>query len=226
VFDVALCAALTLSLWNLYYDGESHLLYLSNWMVVFNVLFYVAVAASETLPGFDRIALLGNPLLLSSNILWLIYTLGLVFFGASCFAYDDDGVFGYIVFAACALYNHASPFALSVLYTVYRFEDSVRAWAVVIDSTIGTWDHTTVGRARTCAFFGTLAWLAVPALPCVVYSSLIDPLGVYGLSISRGQLGGIIMFSVCAHAVAAMAFLYFVLHYRAEKRRLSAPHTS
>jgi hypothetical protein len=226
LFDLALCAALTLTLWSLIYDGASYLIYLSNWMITFNIMFYIAVAGSEQLFGLDIVSLLAAPMLLSSDILWVIHTLGLVLFGADCFKNTEGSTLAYIIYGVSAAYNHISPLIYLLLFVFYRFRDVVCIWVGMINFVLGREDQKTDAHARVCAFFGVFVWLAVPSLPCLVYSCIINPLSVYGLSMTQSQLNGIIMFSVCAHSVTAMIFLYYILHYRNRGHYLFDSHDS
>jgi hypothetical protein len=214
VFAVAFAAAQTLTLWWLIHFGAYHLVYLSNWMVIFNNLFYLAVIASQMLRWADRASLLGGPLLLSCDILWSIYTLGLALFGATCFKNSQRSTLYYGAYAVCVAYNHFSPLILIIVFMYYRFRDSVSEWADILERTIGGGDRRSVLHAGVCAFIGTIVWLVVPALPCLIYSAIIDPLGVYGITITLDQLNGILLVAVCAHAVVATICLYYILHYR------------
>ena len=208
VFAVTLVAALSLSMWWLAYFPAYYLVYLSNWMMIFNELFGVAVVASQRFEWADRAALLSAPLLLSSDILWAIYTLGLALFGAACFKNAQQATFAYYSYAACTIYNHFAPLILLIYFVTVRFGDSVSAWTRTLSWVFGTGIHT-----RICAFAGTLLWLLAPAVPCLAYSSITNPLDVYGITITLDQINGILAFAICVHAVVATTFLYYVFFF-------------
>ena len=204
--------------WNLGKAGAPFLVYLSNWMYIVNALFYTAVVAGEDFRIAKRLALFACPVLLSCDILWSVYTIGLVVYGASCFSGSGMSTFYFALYAFCQGYGHLSPLLLLCFYAAVMLRRSIDEWAALLARGL-FWPMPR--RVAAVATFGlVLAWLLFPGLPCLVYSFVMKPLVVYGLTMSTWQLMLVLTYSVTAHAAFATLVIVQILRRVSTLRRV------
>ena len=217
VYAWALAVLLTHVIWSLATNGAPFLVYLSNWLYIANALFYAAVVLGSVVPAVRRIALLTAPVMIATDIVWATYSLGLAVYGAACFGNTQSSTLFYYVFSAAQAYGHFSPLVFFALYAAAEGQAIVWTWAALLRGILPA------GRvARACVVFvATLAWFAVPALPCIVYSYATDPLVVYGLTITLKQVALILVYAVSAEVLVALLIWLVVL---GEAANLSGGH--
>ncbi|MFA5039961.1 MAG: hypothetical protein WC732_09840 [Candidatus Omnitrophota bacterium] len=202
-------------LWSLTVQGGPFLIYLSNWLYIANALFYIAVVAGESIPQMQRVAVFACYPLLSCDILWTVYSIGLAIYGASCFGNTQQSTFFYYVFSFCQAYGHVSPLLLVCLFAIAFFEHAAAEWARVFDVLIM---RSSAPVAALTGFAIAVAWYVVPALPCLVYSYVMDPLVVYGISVTFVQLTIILVVSFMTEVVVGSIALWHILIHHSRLR--------